>query len=313
MVHQYTPVINNLSEKTISTTSSILTIGSCFSDNIGNLLRRHMWDTETNPVGIIYNPISIANSLSILQKGKTVSTTNFETNGEVHFHYDFHSQLSGLSQKELSNNIKTAVSRGNSAIIKCDWLIITLGTAIVYELNKSKSIVANNHRMPADLFTKKLLSIDESVTELYKILEGYHDKNIIITVSPIRHTREGLVQNSRSKARLIEIAHSLCDTLSNTFYFPAYEILIDELRGYRYFQKDMIHPNDEAINIIWQRFIASYMDDASKQKINDIAAYQRSVSHKPQFEKSNAHQSFLRNLEHTKQSLLIKYPEIKSL
>ena len=305
--HAFTQVELSSPTEKINQDDTILTLGSCFADSIGSKLKNSKMHTLVNPLGILFNPISIAKGIQYINGKATISQEDCHKNGSLYFHYDFHSCFTSMSDKETSDNINEAIKLSQQHIKTAKWLLITLGTSFVHVRKDKGEVVANCHKMPAQLFEKKLLTIEESVQKLSATIPS--DMNVIITVSPVRHTKEGIVENQRSKARLIEVAHNLVDTYDNWSYFPAYEILMDELRGYRYYKADLIHPTDEAVDIIWEKFINTYMTDGANQKISDIDKLNMSISHKPLVSKSVEYQQFCKNMVEKVQHLKIKYPE----
>ena len=187
---------------------------------------------------------------------------------------------------------------------KADWLLITLGSAFVYEL-ENKEVVANCHKVPTDKFIKRLLSVDEVFSGLQQMIEKVQAFNtgikIIFTISPVRHLRDGFVENNRSKATLIQAVHQLTEKKASCFYFPAYELIIDDLRDYRFFGEDMVHPNYAATNYVWEKFIATCIDEPSQQLMKEIAVIVAAKNHKPFNPTSAQHKKFMQtNLEKVK-------------
>ncbi len=310
MSHRYTTVEIIPRSPKIEITDGILTLGSCFSDHIGGRLTESGFDTLVNPLGIIYNPISLSRSLDYIRDHKAILPISCDHRGEVHFHYDFHSQLSALTVDDLCQNISTEITKAHKHLSKTKWLLITLGTSIVHDHKVGGATVANCHKMPKDNFDKRMLTIDESYDTLVKVLDKMDGVEAVLTVSPIRHTREGMIQNQRSKSRLVETAYRLSEHLDYVSYFPAYEIVMDELRDYRYYQQDMIHPTVEAIDIVWDRFQKTYLSPVSLQKVIDISKYTKSIQHQPQFPDSVGHRKFTASLVEMQEVLKIKYPEV---
>lgn len=302
MPHQLTPVVFPDSPDKIGPSDTILSLGSCFSDNIGQRLAACRYDIVSNPLGVLFNAPSILASL------REVDESRYGQREDIHFHYDVHSQLNALEKSALAANIDTAQQKLHRQLEKCDWLILTLGTSIVHELKSDGLIVANCHKMPKELFAKRMLSIAETYETLDKIKELVPAEcRIIITVSPIRHTKEGLVQNQRSKSRLIEAANAFADKNKGVHYFPSYEIMMDELRDYRYYKADLIHPSDEAIDHIWRQFQSWGMDDQSVEKIKLAESINNSMQHKALLPESKGHQAFLASLRNKKEEFNRRY------
>ncbi|MCS6824123.1 MAG: GSCFA domain-containing protein [Cytophagaceae bacterium] len=294
----YTPLHIPSSNIRITHQSNILTLGSCFSDEIGNLLLKHKFNVEVNPMGVVFNPISISDILECVLSGNISTLNHFVERDGLYFSYGLHSSLFGYSENDLISKIEKKIYLLNNFIKSTDILIITLGSAYVYAHTTTKKIVSNCHKQPSSFFSKSLLNVSEVVDVLKKIFEQLHlllpNIKIILTVSPVRHTKDTLPLNCVSKSVLRLACHHLCEQLDYIEYFPAYEIMIDELRDYRFYKKDMIHPNDIAIEHIWNKFSITYFPDETRD-INSLwREINQALEHKPFFEHSNAYQLFLR-------------------
>ncbi|MEQ9231951.1 MAG: GSCFA domain-containing protein, partial [Cyclobacteriaceae bacterium] len=243
----------------ISLADSVVSMGSCFADSIGSKLSDHKFNILSNPFGTIYNPISLCDLFN-----DEINDSEIIENKGVYYHWQAHGEISALTKDDLLENLNSKRQNLKAALLKADWLIITLGSAFAYRLKSSQKIVANCHKVPQSEFTKELLSIEamaESLSNAFQQLKTQNPSlNIIFTVSPVRHTRDGLVENNRSKARLMEVSRELSQSNDWITYFPAYEIMVDELRDYRFYAKDLVHPNEEAIDYIWKRFGETYFD-----------------------------------------------------
>lgn len=277
------------SEKKISLRDPVYLTGSCFSDSIGEKLSLHKFKTLSNPFGTLYNPISIFKTLST----KLDPTHSIESQG-VFYHWDCHGKISGLTKGELHDSVSHVSDNSLSFLENANFSIITLGTSFVYKLNSSGNIVANCHKLPSDNFSKFILSMDE-ITDSFKDLHETLKKNltIIFTVSPVRHIRDGLVENNLSKAILIESVHELVSRYENVYYFPAYEIMNDELRDYRFFANDMVHPSPQAVDYIWEKFIQCYCDTETLKFMSGWNKIMSALQHTPFQPKSKEHQKFL--------------------
>lgn len=276
----------------ISLADSLILMGSCFADNVGDKLKAFKFNISSNPFGTIYNPLS----LSQLLMDQVDPAAVVEQKG-IYYHWQAHGEVSSLSQLGLDKLVDERRSLFQSKLKNADWLIVTLGSAFAYRLNVSGQIVANCHKVPQTNFSKELLSVVEMTDHLelaFNRLQNVNPKlKIILTVSPVRHVRDGLIENNLSKARLIEVAHSLSkrDDIS---YFPAYEILIDELRDYRFYAKDRLHPSEEAVDYIWTRFSETYFDEDTKSFIKHWQSLQSALNHRPFHPSSPEHQTFIR-------------------
>ncbi len=306
----FTPISISPSPNKIDHQSNILTLGSCFSNHIGSLLGDFKFNISNNPFGTIFNSISIAKILHTYSSGKIVDKNRFHQNKEgYYFHYDFSGKLNDESQEAVAINIEKAFTDVPENL---NWLIITLGTSYAYILNKDNQVVTNCHKVDQRNFRKEILSIEQQFSSLEKTLQLLKEKHsnlhVILTVSPVRHIKDGIVQNNRSKARLIEVSNKLADLYTYIDYFPSYEILIDELRDYRFYKDDLIHPNDTAVHIIWERFKQSYFAHETINVCSEIDKLNKLESHIPSKLNALNHQNQIIKL---KQSLVNKYPFIK--
>lgn len=302
------------SKNLIEYNSKILLLGSCFSENIGDKLNYYKFQTSVNPFGIFFHPKAIEHFvLKVTQKTEFTFEDLIFQNERWHC-FDAHSNLSNSDKKEILNNLNSTIITTNNYLQKTSHIIITLGTSWVYKFIKTEQIVANCHKIPQNRFKKELLSVNE----IYKSLENIilllksinKDLHIVFTVSPIRHLKDGFIENTRSKAHLISGIHQALEH-KNTSYFPSYEIMMDELRDYRFYSEDMIHPNKTAINYIWEQFVACWFSEESKNTMQEIETIQKGISHRPFNKSSNQHEQFLKNLEIKKSKLLEKFPFLK--
>lgn len=278
----------------INLKEGILLTGSCFSDEIGNLLKQNKCRVTSNPFGTIYNPHSIFSGLRNDQKADNIT----ESQG-VFYHWDTHGKISGLTKEDAKTSFNLANDIAISAIENSKWLIITLGTAIVYKLESTGDIVANCHKIESSAFKKEFLTTDNIVSDFEKTYDHLKnvnpELNILLTVSPVRHIKDGLVDNSRSKSILLESVHRIISKNSDVNYFPSYEIMIDELRDYRFYKKDMIHPSQEAIEYVWERFCETYFDQETLDFLSEWSKIKSAIHHKPFQPQSPKHQQFLKD------------------
>ena len=249
------------SEINITHNDGIMLLGSCFTENIGHYLAKMCFPVSMNPFGIIYNPISIFNVVQCIYNHKTYTKADLLCHQELYFSLDHHGKFSGTVPEKVLEIINESVSTSAIKLENSNILIITLGSAFVYEYKKQQKIVANCHKLPGSEFNKRLLSVEEIKIAFYNIKNIVKEKKIIFTVSPVRHWRDGAVENLRSKSILIESIHQLVEENKNCYYFPAYEIMMDELRDYRFYSDDMLHPNETAIKYIWHRFSETFFNE----------------------------------------------------
>ncbi len=274
----------------------ILTLGSCFADAIGSCLHRFKFDVLANPFGTTYNPISIHRTLQHALTNEASSATHSTENQGVFYHHDFHSEFSATNPTALHHRIDQAITNAHQHLKKTKWIMITYGTAWVYRLSKSDSIVANCHKIPAAHFSKELLTqemIVDSFSALHQSLSSLEDVQIILTVSPVRHVKDTLELNSVSKSILRTSCHQLCELFENVHYFPAYEIMMDDLRDYRFYKPDMIHPSDVAEEYIWDHFLKCYVDEPTQSFIHEWKQIMKDLEHKPFHPQTPAHQNFI--------------------
>lgn len=288
----------------------ILSVGSCFTEHIGAALKDLKFDVLQNPNGILFDPSSVCSSLvSYMQQKKFNEGDLFQLN-EVWQSWQHHSRFSGVNKKEVLSNINQSQETAYQFLKDADWLIITLGSSFSYRLLKTDTEgaalpVANCHRAPAQWFQKHLMTVTEIIEALDNTIHQlfYFNKklNIIFTISPVRHIRDGVVENNRSKARLIESVHHLVNKFDRIYYFPAYELVIDVLRDYRFYSEDMVHPNYLATDFVLEKFLETYMNEETNVLIREIKRISIARKHKPTHPTTEAHKKFLQsNLEKLK-------------
>lgn len=295
--------------------SKIMMLGSCFSENVGLRLQKYKFQCTINPFGTIFNPISIAKLINWSLTEHTISADDLVQNQEVYYHLDMHSNLSDNDPLALTELINHRLSQAYSYLKSNNVLFITLGSSIAYLHNERGEIVANCHKIPQALFTKKILSINESFEALTRAFDQLESINptikIVLTVSPVRHTRNGIIEDHRSKARIIELCHSLTETLENVSYFPAYEIMMDDLRDYRFYEKDLIHPNEIAIDYIWGKFSNLFFDQNTQNLNSKIEKILTALNHKARNIESIQHQAFLIQIEEEINMLKSSFPHFR--
>jgi hypothetical protein len=292
--------------------SSLMTIGSCFSDEIGKKMEEMEFDILVNPFGTLFNPLSIANSLRFGLSGEIREGHILEHDG-VWKSLDHHSRFISNRRETLIARIRETQSLVSERIRSAEMLFISLGTSIVYELKKTEEVVANCHKIPAAEFTKFMMTSKEIHSSLEGLLEILRETNpklqVVFTLSPVRHLKDGAVANQLSKSRMLEVVHALLD--SNTHYFPAYEILLDELRDYRYYARDLVHPSELAVDYIWQRFREYALSDACNGLVDEIDTIYKRLKHRPQHSSSHSHQKFEEQTTEMVKSLKLNHPQLK--
>jgi len=290
----------------------ILLTGSCFTEHIGDSLEGLKFSVLQNPNGILFDPDSVCRSLDSYIANKKYSETDFSQINDVWHSWEHHSRFSNVDVKEAVRIVNVSQQKAHGFLKEAKWLIISLGSSFSYRLTETAQPVANCHRAPAQWFNKHLIGIDEiiSVFEncLQKLFAFNPGLNIIFTVSPVRHIRDGVVDNNRSKARLIEAVHHLTGKYDKTHYFPAYELVIDVLRDYRFYDADLVHPNYMATEFVLEKFEDSFIDDESKQIIKEITPIVIARKHKAFQPKTKGHQQFLQAHFEKAKSVQKKYP-----
>ena len=293
----------------IKHTDNLMLVGSCFTEQIGNKLAAHKFNVLENPNGILFNPISIAKSISSYTGGKLYNEEELFYYNELWASRQHHTKFSNPNKIVVLNKINESQQTAIEFIKEADWILLTLGSAFLYEwknidAENYNNVAANCHKIPTDKFNKRLATAEELKQVLLmmqnEVLAINPNAKFIYTISPVRHLREGFVENNRSKATLIQAVHELTNEL-NCFYFPAYELIIDDLRDYRFFAEDLVHPNYAATNYVWEKFCAALIDEPSKLLMKEINELNAAMSHKPFNKSSAAHKNFLQiNLEKTK-------------
>jgi hypothetical protein len=285
----------------------ILTVGSCFSDAIGGQLLKNKFSVSINPFGVLYNPPAIHQVINYAVLDERPFVGHYIQNDDIHLNFDLHSSFAALKKEELEEKSRDAISAAHDFIKKSGFLLITYGTAWVYTHKQTGRIVANCHKQPSHMFEKSLLNsgqIIESFSLMHNALKKNNPKiKIILTVSPVRHLKDTLQLNSVSKAVLRQACHGICETHSDVEYFPAYEIMQDDLRDYRFYKSDMIHPTEQAEEYIWNRFTETYMDSKSVEFIKQWQSILPALHHRPFHPASSGHQIFLRQTLHKLEQL----------
>ncbi len=302
-------------EPEITYDSEIVMLGSCFAQNISKKLEYFKFKNICNPFGVLFHPKAIETFLwMVTQEEKYVDTDLFFHNEQWHC-FDAHSSMSASNKDVLRSGLNERLAFTRNKLQSATHVFITLGTAWVYRLAALDMVVANCHKIPQKEFAKELLSIDEIKQCLHNCERLIHSLNpsikIVFTVSPVRHIKDGYVENTRSKSHLISAIHSVRETNNNVAYFPSYEIMMDELRDYRFYATDMIHPSDLAIQYIWKRFSDVWMPERVKKTMLQVEEIQKGLAHRPFNPQSKQHLAFLQNLEQKKQKLQQEYSTIK--
>ena len=292
---------------------SVVLLGSCFSDNIGSKMHAALFNAMVNPMGTLYNPMSIARGVQRLINNEPVAGKDLFMQGGVWNSYDFHSRHSMPDKQVTLDRMNSRIEQGHQALQQARLLTITLGTAIVYRLKATGEVVANCHKVPQHEFERKMAPVSEMVRTLDEMLTALHtfnpDMNIILTVSPIRHIADGLDVNSLSKASLrVAIQEVMARHRDYCDYFPTYEIMLDDLRDYRFYSNDMVHPSDVAVEYIWQAFQATYLDDHSALAVARCERIHKRLQHRPMSANRETVDRFNADTASVVRNLIKEYP-----
>lgn len=304
------------SAKKIDHNSKLITLGSCFSENIGKKLADSCFLVESNPFGVLFNPVSIKNSLVDLLTEKKYTEADLFQNGSLWSSFSHSTLFSEIIQEICLQRINSRLESSAVMLREADFILITFGTAWLYELKEDGRVVANCHKLPADQFNRRRLSVEEIVKDyadlLIKIKAVNPGIEVIFSVSPVRHWKDGAHENNVSKG----ILHLAIDKLLGQFdflhYFPAYEIQMDELRDYRFYAEDMLHPSDQAVKYIWERFSSTYFSRETISINKKIEKYCNMLNHRPIHQHSNESLIFNKKVEAEKSALLQSYPFLKN-
>lgn len=294
-------------------TDKILLTGSCFTEHIGNTLQELKFSTLQNPNGILFDPASVAASLVSYIRNKQYGQDDLVYFNELWQSWQHHSQFSNMDREACLRGINASQSRAHAFLKDAKWVIITLGSAFSYRLaGEAARTVANCHRAAPQTFQKHLMTIEEINSALDNCLHQLFRFNpglqVIFTVSPVRHVRDGVIENNRSKARLIESVHHLVNKFDRLWYFPAYELVIDVLRDYRFYDIDMVHPNYQATSFVLEKFTRHFIDEAAQQVMEEVRKISIARRHKPFQPATEAHKRFLQEHAARTADLARRYP-----
>jgi hypothetical protein len=282
----------------IDFSSEIITLGSCFSDEMGAKFNYFKFKVNANPFGVVFNPKSIENLIKRAVNEIWFTENDLVFHNELWHSFDVHSDFSSVDKDLILNRLNYTLNLFITHLKMASHVYITFGTSWVYVLHDSNKIVSNCHKLPQSHFTKKLLTVQEiesSIRSIFELVKKVNPEcNIVFTVSPVRHIKDGFVENQRSKSHLITAIHNEISSQNN--YFPSFEIMMDELRDYRFYASDMLHPSVLAIDYIWKKFAQASINPNLKDVLLEIDSIQKSVAHKPFNPGTENHQKFLTNL-----------------
>ena len=311
-----TPVEILKSPFSITYEDLILTLGSCFAGNIGQKLQDVYFDTDVNPFGVLYNPLSISNSFDLLIQNKPFTEKDIFEYKSMWQSFSHSSLFADTSKEGCLEKINTRLNSAAENLKKANVLLITFGTAWIFEEVKSGRVVSNCHKLPASTFTRRRLEVNEIVDVFNCLICNLLNKNpelqIIFSVSPVRHWKDGAAENSVSKSTLLLAANELQEQFANVHYFPAYEIMMDELRDYRFYAPDMLHPSEVAIDYIWEKFCRTYFFESTLKIKKELEQLSADLAHRPLHPESEEFQRFKSAIDKKKKTLIQNYPFLEN-
>jgi hypothetical protein len=280
-------------EQTIAYGDGLLFLGSCFADEVGGICRGLGFDAMVNPFGVLYNPASIAQSVEKLGSGKPFTHEEVIAVGEGQYcTFSHNTSFWNSAEEVLLEQVNRNLEDAHAHFMKAKWMVISLGTSWVFRDKETQKVVSNCHKLPAARFERVFLPVEQSYQYLSEIVQQHPEKRFIFTVSPLRHLKDGLHENQLSKSALLLAVDQVCKQFGNAHYFPAYEILLDELRDYRFYKEDMVHPTEQAVRYIWERFAGFAIDPKEMPAMKAATELRQMLQHKPLFPESEAFKKF---------------------
>lgn len=299
----------------IDYSSKLVLLGSCFAENMAEKFSYYKFQNEVNPLGVLFHPIAILDLLTRAHENNPYSEKDIFFSNGCWQSFQSHSRLNSISQTEILDHLNKALKSTQDQLKNASHVILTFGTAWVYEHIQSKTIVANCHKKPQREFDKSILSVDalqDTFNSIISILKSFNPKvTVVFSISPVRHIKDGFVENNLSKAHLMTALHSVINTNENTCYFPSYELLMDELRDYRFYKQDMVHPNHIAINYIWEKFQSIWIHPETISIMQEVNQLQKGFAHKPFNPLAEEHAIFLSTLAKKAEALESRFPFMK--
>lgn len=290
----------------------LLFLGSCFADEIGNICKGLGFDALVNPFGVLFNPASISQSVERLESGKDFTKDDvIEVGGEFFCTFSHNTEFWNPSPEKLLETVNSSLNSARQHFMHAKWIVISLGTSWIYRHKQRGLIVSNCHKLPSQLFQREFLTTEQSTELLSQFVEKHKDKKFIFTISPLRHLKDGLHENQISKAALLLAVDEICKHFGNAHYFPAYEILLDELRDYRFYKEDMIHPTEQAVRYIWERFTDFAIAESELPAMKQAQELKLMLQHKVFFPESEAFRKFEKLKNEKIQELISHYSNIK--
>ena len=291
----------------------LLFLGSCFADEIGNICKGLGFDALVNPYGVLFNPASICQSVERLESGKDFTKDDvIEVGGEFYCTFSHNTEFWNPSPEKLLETVNGSLNSARQHFLQAKWIVISLGTSWIYRHKQCGLIVSNCHKLPSQLFQREFLTTEQSTELLSQLVEKHKDKQFIFTVSPLRHLKDGLHENQISKAALLLTVDEICKRFGNAHYFPAYEILLDELRDYRFYKEDMIHPTEQAVRYIWERFTDFAIAESELPAMKQASELKLMLQHKVFFPGSEAFRKFEAMKNSKMADFERNYPKVKA-
>ena len=307
-----TPININPLEQTIVYGDGLLFLGSCFADEIGGLCQGLGFNAQVNPFGTLYNPFSVLLSLLRLQSGQPFSHNEVIEVGEGYYcTFSHNTDFWCPSEETLINKVNAHLAEDHSHFVNTKWIMISLGTAWVFRDQVKKTVVSNCHKLPSYRFERVFLNTQSAAELLSDLLNTFPEKQFIFTVSPLRHLKDGLHENQLSKASLLLAVNQVCQSFPNAHYFPAYEILLDELRDYRFYKEDMVHPTDQAIYYIFEKFVQFAVNPSEYPAMAAARELRQMRQHKPLFPESEAYKKFDTLRRQKEADLAKRFPDVR--
>ena len=299
-------------EQTVVYADALLFLGSCFADEVGAICKGLGFNALVNPFGVLYNPASIAQSVERLDSGRPFTRDDVIAVGERQYcTFSHNTAFWNTSEDMLLQTINQRLGEAHEHFMKSKWLVVSLGTSWVFKHRMSGQIVSNCHKLPAHQFDREFLTVERSSQYLSGIVEQHPEKQFIFTVSPLRHLKDGMHGSQLSKAALLLAVNEICRQFANAHYFPAYEIMMDELRDYRFYKEDMVHPTEQAVHYIWERFAEFAINASEKPAMNAAAELRQMLEHKPLFPETEAFKRFELQKERKTAELKKNYPDVR--
>jgi hypothetical protein len=264
---------------------NVMLLGSCFSQHIGRLLQNGGFHVLSNPLGTLFNPDAIGKTLSMMCRKKVFRAKDFFERNGIFYSYDLHGDFSGTDRAQVIQNVNTELARSRDFLQQAQVVFLTFGTAWVYDLKENNKTVVNCHKIPSKEFTKRKLGVNEIVSDMSVVLNRLQQLNpklkVVFTISPVRHLADGFVENQWSKSTLNIAIHELVRRFDHCSYFPSYELVLDDLRDYRFMDKDLVHPSESAVQYVWNAFSDVYFSADTKKLLREVEGFMRDKAHRP--------------------------------